>query len=144
MCMPECGIQSLCLSFATCRKVTMATQKQLARLWHTTNIYMYPPIHEYAEKLTSLFPDPLKVNCFWLELGLVKRVFVYKKYLFNNWGPWYLYRENLYGEYKLSVREHEGPQGLFFRPSCRQAQYPQFLFCLFSPPSCHCEEALPA
>ncbi|XP_066037151.1 alanine--glyoxylate aminotransferase 2, mitochondrial [Chamaea fasciata] len=42
-------------------KVTMATQKQLARLWHTTNIYMYPAIHEYAEKLTSLFPDPLKV-----------------------------------------------------------------------------------
>ncbi|XP_032941453.1 alanine--glyoxylate aminotransferase 2, mitochondrial isoform X5 [Catharus ustulatus] len=45
-------------------KVTMATQKQLARLWHTTNIYMYPAIHEYAEKLTSLFPDPLKVVYF--------------------------------------------------------------------------------
>ncbi|KAM3655058.1 alanine--glyoxylate aminotransferase 2, mitochondrial isoform X2 [Ammospiza nelsoni] len=42
-------------------KVTMATQKQLARLWHTTNIYMHPAIHEYVEKLTSLFPDPLKV-----------------------------------------------------------------------------------
>ncbi|NWR38856.1 AGT2 aminotransferase, partial [Tachuris rubrigastra] len=42
-------------------KVTMATQKQLARLWHTTNIYMHPSIHEYAEKLTSLLPDPLKV-----------------------------------------------------------------------------------
>ncbi|NXX67094.1 AGT2 aminotransferase, partial [Spizella passerina] len=42
-------------------KVTMATQKQLARLWHTTNIYMHPAIHEYAEKLTSLLPYPLKV-----------------------------------------------------------------------------------
>ncbi|XP_071586013.1 alanine--glyoxylate aminotransferase 2, mitochondrial isoform X6 [Heliangelus exortis] len=42
-------------------KVTVATQKQLARLWHTTNIYMHPSIHEYAEKLASLFPDPLKV-----------------------------------------------------------------------------------
>ncbi|OXB79160.1 UNVERIFIED_CONTAM: hypothetical protein H355_006619 [Colinus virginianus] len=42
-------------------KVTMAAQKQLACLWHTTNIYMHPSIHEYAEKLTSLFPDPLKV-----------------------------------------------------------------------------------
>ncbi|XP_071658384.1 alanine--glyoxylate aminotransferase 2, mitochondrial isoform X3 [Patagioenas fasciata] len=41
-------------------KVTIATQKQLARLWHTTNIYMHPSIQEYAEKLTSLFPDPLK------------------------------------------------------------------------------------
>lgn len=51
-------------SCATCRKVTMATQKQLARLWHTTNIYMHPSIQEYAEKLTSLLPDPLKVRCF--------------------------------------------------------------------------------
>ncbi|XP_033928862.1 alanine--glyoxylate aminotransferase 2, mitochondrial isoform X4 [Melopsittacus undulatus] len=42
-------------------KVTMATQKQLARLWHTSSIYMHPSIQEYAEKLTSLFPDPLKV-----------------------------------------------------------------------------------
>ncbi|XP_021235653.1 alanine--glyoxylate aminotransferase 2, mitochondrial [Numida meleagris] len=42
-------------------KVTMAAQKQLACLWHTTNIYMHPSIHEYAEKLTSLLPDPLKV-----------------------------------------------------------------------------------
>ncbi|XP_030368148.1 alanine--glyoxylate aminotransferase 2, mitochondrial isoform X2 [Strigops habroptila] len=42
-------------------KVTMATQKQLARLWHISSIYMHPSIQEYAEKLTSLFPDPLKV-----------------------------------------------------------------------------------
>ncbi|XP_032061931.1 alanine--glyoxylate aminotransferase 2, mitochondrial isoform X2 [Aythya fuligula] len=42
-------------------KVTMAIQKQLARLWHTTNIYMHPSIQEYAEKLTLLLPDPLKV-----------------------------------------------------------------------------------
>uniref|UniRef100_A0A663FEQ9 Alanine--glyoxylate aminotransferase 2, mitochondrial n=1 Tax=Aquila chrysaetos chrysaetos TaxID=223781 RepID=A0A663FEQ9_AQUCH len=41
-------------------KVTTATQKQLARLWHTSNIYMHPSIQEYAEKLTSLLPDPLK------------------------------------------------------------------------------------
>ncbi|KAM8985076.1 alanine--glyoxylate aminotransferase 2, mitochondrial isoform 2-T2 [Ara ararauna] len=42
-------------------KVTMATQKQLARLWHISSIYMHPSIQEYAEKLTSFFPDPLKV-----------------------------------------------------------------------------------
>uniref|UniRef100_A0A8C0EMD5 Alanine--glyoxylate aminotransferase 2, mitochondrial n=1 Tax=Bubo bubo TaxID=30461 RepID=A0A8C0EMD5_BUBBB len=42
-------------------KVTVAAQKQLGRLWHTANIYMHPSIHEYAEKLTSLLPDPLKV-----------------------------------------------------------------------------------
>lgn len=48
---------------ATYRKVTMATQKQLARLWHISSIYMHPSIQEYAEKLTSLFPDPLKVLC---------------------------------------------------------------------------------
>ncbi|XP_019373817.1 PREDICTED: alanine--glyoxylate aminotransferase 2, mitochondrial [Gavialis gangeticus] len=42
-------------------KVTAAAQKQLGRLWHTTNIYMHPSIQEYAEKLTALLPDPLKV-----------------------------------------------------------------------------------
>ncbi|XP_053304107.1 alanine--glyoxylate aminotransferase 2, mitochondrial [Spea bombifrons] len=42
-------------------KVTEAAQKQLGRLWHTTNIYLHPPIHEYAEKLTSLLPGNLKV-----------------------------------------------------------------------------------
>ncbi|XP_062984227.1 alanine--glyoxylate aminotransferase 2, mitochondrial [Elgaria multicarinata webbii] len=42
-------------------KVTAAAQKQLGRLWHTSNIYLHPTIHEYAEKLTLLFPDPLKV-----------------------------------------------------------------------------------
>ncbi|XP_025893828.1 alanine--glyoxylate aminotransferase 2, mitochondrial isoform X1 [Nothoprocta perdicaria] len=42
-------------------KVTAAAQAQLARLWHTSSIYMHPPIQEYAEKLASLLPDPLKV-----------------------------------------------------------------------------------
>ncbi|XP_053159716.1 alanine--glyoxylate aminotransferase 2, mitochondrial isoform X2 [Hemicordylus capensis] len=42
-------------------KVTAAAQKQLGRLWHTSCIYMHPAIQEYAEKLASLLPDPLKV-----------------------------------------------------------------------------------
>ncbi|KAG7241104.1 hypothetical protein INR49_025847, partial [Caranx melampygus] len=42
-------------------KVTAAAEQQLKRLWHTTNIYVYPPLHEYCEKLASYFPDPLKV-----------------------------------------------------------------------------------
>ncbi|KAH0627878.1 hypothetical protein JD844_008421 [Phrynosoma platyrhinos] len=42
-------------------KVTAAAQKQLGRLWHTSNLFMHPGIQEYAEKLASLFPDPLKV-----------------------------------------------------------------------------------
>ncbi|XP_040052838.2 alanine--glyoxylate aminotransferase 2, mitochondrial-like [Gasterosteus aculeatus] len=42
-------------------KVTEATQRQLKRLCHTTNIYVHPPLHEYVEKLASYFPDPLKV-----------------------------------------------------------------------------------
>ncbi|MGH0172905.1 UNVERIFIED_CONTAM: hypothetical protein FKN15_064131, partial [Acipenser sinensis] len=41
--------------------VNAAAQKQMGRLWHTTNIYMHSPIHEYAEKLALLLPDPLKV-----------------------------------------------------------------------------------
>uniref|UniRef100_A0A665UDM4 Alanine--glyoxylate aminotransferase 2, mitochondrial n=1 Tax=Echeneis naucrates TaxID=173247 RepID=A0A665UDM4_ECHNA len=42
-------------------KVTAAAEKQLKKLWHTTNIYVYPSIHEYCEKLASRLPDPLKV-----------------------------------------------------------------------------------
>ena len=38
-----------------------ALQKQAERLWHTTSIYMYPGIQEYAEKLASKLPDPLNV-----------------------------------------------------------------------------------
>lgn len=42
-------------------KVTEAAVKQLKMLWHTTNIYVYPSIQEYCEKLASYLPDPLKV-----------------------------------------------------------------------------------
>lgn len=129
----QCGIHSLCLSLGSCRKVTMATQKQLARLWHTTNIYMYPAIHEYAEKLTSLFPDPLKVNWFWQEQGLVKWVSVYKKYLLNNQEPWYLYGENLYWEYRLSVKEHEGPQAFSLDLAINKHNIPNFCSVCFLP-----------
>ncbi len=33
-------------------------------LWHTTNIYMHPKIHEYAEKLASKLPGDLNVVYF--------------------------------------------------------------------------------
>uniref|UniRef100_A0AAQ5ZP98 Alanine--glyoxylate aminotransferase 2, mitochondrial n=1 Tax=Amphiprion ocellaris TaxID=80972 RepID=A0AAQ5ZP98_AMPOC len=42
-------------------KVTAAAEQQLKDLWHTTNIYVYPALHEYCEKLASYLPDPLKV-----------------------------------------------------------------------------------
>ncbi|XP_052393921.1 alanine--glyoxylate aminotransferase 2, mitochondrial-like [Carassius gibelio] len=45
-------------------KVTETVEKQLRRLWHTTAIYVNPQMQEYAEKLASLLPDPLKVVCF--------------------------------------------------------------------------------
>ena len=44
------------------RKVNERLKQQLDRLWHTTNIYMHPGIHEYAEKLTAKLPGDLKVN----------------------------------------------------------------------------------
>uniref|UniRef100_A0A672MPU0 Alanine--glyoxylate aminotransferase 2, mitochondrial n=1 Tax=Sinocyclocheilus grahami TaxID=75366 RepID=A0A672MPU0_SINGR len=44
-------------------RVTETAEKQLRRLWHTTAIYVYPQIQEYAEKLASLLPDPLKTMC---------------------------------------------------------------------------------
>ncbi|XP_023230092.1 alanine--glyoxylate aminotransferase 2, mitochondrial-like [Centruroides sculpturatus] len=49
-------------------KVTEAAVNQMKKLWHVTNIYMYPHIQEYAEKLTSYFPGDLKV-CFFCNSG---------------------------------------------------------------------------
>ncbi|XP_045427549.1 alanine--glyoxylate aminotransferase 2, mitochondrial isoform X3 [Pipistrellus kuhlii] len=45
-------------------KVNAVAQKQLGRLWHTSNLFFHPPIHEYAEQLSALLPDPLKVIFF--------------------------------------------------------------------------------
>lgn len=45
-------------------KVTAALTDQLNTLWHTTNIYLHPKIHEYAERLVATLPDPLKVVYF--------------------------------------------------------------------------------
>ena len=45
-----------------CRKVTEAAEKQMKKLWHTTNIYMQPAIHEYARKLAQKLPEHLKVD----------------------------------------------------------------------------------
>uniref|UniRef100_A0A8C5AVF8 Alanine--glyoxylate aminotransferase 2, mitochondrial n=1 Tax=Gadus morhua TaxID=8049 RepID=A0A8C5AVF8_GADMO len=42
-------------------KVTAVAVAQMKRLWHTTCIYVTPPLQEYCEKLASLLPDPLKV-----------------------------------------------------------------------------------
>ena len=47
-----------------CRKVNDRLKKQLDLLWHTTNIYMHPGIHEYAEKLTAKLPGDLKVKTY--------------------------------------------------------------------------------
>lgn len=42
-------------------KVVAAAEAQMKKLWHTTSIYLYPGIHEYARKLTSKLPGNLKV-----------------------------------------------------------------------------------
>lgn len=44
------------------RKVTTVAQKQMDRLWHTSSVFFHPPMHEYAEKLSALLPEPLKVQ----------------------------------------------------------------------------------
>ena len=31
-------------------------------MWHLTNIYLHPGIHEYAEKLTAKLPENLSVS----------------------------------------------------------------------------------
>ncbi|XP_054733040.1 alanine--glyoxylate aminotransferase 2, mitochondrial isoform X2 [Anastrepha obliqua] len=45
-------------------KVNLALEQQINTLWHTTNIYMHPKLHEYAERLTAKFPGDLKTVCF--------------------------------------------------------------------------------
>lgn len=45
-------------------KVLEATTNQMQKLWHTTNIYLHPRIHEYAERLVSTLPGNLKVAYF--------------------------------------------------------------------------------
>ncbi|KAG3266802.1 alanine--glyoxylate aminotransferase 2, transcript variant X4 [Ictidomys tridecemlineatus] len=42
-------------------KVNAAAQKQLSRLWHTSSVFFHPPMHTYAEQLSALLPEPLKV-----------------------------------------------------------------------------------
>ena len=41
-------------------RVSAALHDQVDTLWHTTNVYLHPKIHEYAERLTERFPEPLK------------------------------------------------------------------------------------
>nr|XP_039248416.1 alanine--glyoxylate aminotransferase 2, mitochondrial-like [Styela clava] len=45
-------------------KVNEAAQKQMESLWHTTAIYMTPPVYEFAEKLVDTMPGDLKVCIF--------------------------------------------------------------------------------
>ena len=45
-------------------KVTEALSQQIQRLWHTTNIYLHPMVHEYATRLVETLPEPLKVVYF--------------------------------------------------------------------------------
>lgn len=45
-----------------------ALEEQINTLWHTTNIYMHPKIHEYAEKLTATLPGDLK-NVYFVNSG---------------------------------------------------------------------------
>ncbi|XP_035892423.1 alanine--glyoxylate aminotransferase 2, mitochondrial isoform X1 [Anopheles stephensi] len=49
-------------------KVNAALEEQLRTLWHTTNIYMHPKLHEYAEKLVTKLPGDLK-NVYFVNSG---------------------------------------------------------------------------
>ncbi|XP_014679555.1 PREDICTED: LOW QUALITY PROTEIN: alanine--glyoxylate aminotransferase 2 homolog 1, mitochondrial-like [Priapulus caudatus] len=49
-------------------KVKQALRDQMDLLWHTTNIYLHPKIHEYAEKLVARLPGDLKV-CYFTNSG---------------------------------------------------------------------------
>lgn len=49
-------------------RTNKAAHDQIEKLWHTTNIYMHSPIHEYAKKLTDKLPGDLKV-CYFVNSG---------------------------------------------------------------------------
>lgn len=50
------------LSVGHCHpKVTKALEDQSRKLWHCTNVYLHPKIHEYVEKLAAKMPGNLKV-----------------------------------------------------------------------------------
>ena len=57
------------------RKVNKALKDQVDRLWHTTNIYLHPTIHEYGKKLASKFPGKLKVCSTTAECLLALQIF---------------------------------------------------------------------
>lgn len=42
-------------------KVTAVAKRQMDRLWHTSSVFFHSPMHEYAERLSALLPEPLKV-----------------------------------------------------------------------------------
>ena len=65
-CHPLVYIMSNCVSPLS--KVTQAAKRQLDKLWHTTNIYMHPNIHEFGEKLASKLPGDLKVQLHFASL----------------------------------------------------------------------------
>lgn len=44
--------------------VLEAVNRQMKELWHTTNIYLHPNIHKYAETLTGTLPEHLDVVYF--------------------------------------------------------------------------------
>ncbi|XP_052823038.1 alanine--glyoxylate aminotransferase 2, mitochondrial isoform X1 [Octopus bimaculoides] len=44
--------------------VVEAAEKQLNDLWHTTNIYLHPTLHQYASELVAKLPGDLKVVYF--------------------------------------------------------------------------------
>jgi alanine-glyoxylate transaminase/(R)-3-amino-2-methylpropionate-pyruvate transaminase len=49
-------------------KVNKALHDQIDKLWHTTTIYLYPGLSEYAQKLASKMPGNLKA-CLFVNSG---------------------------------------------------------------------------
>ncbi len=50
------------VSLFRCRRVNQRLKDQIDRFWHTTNVYMNSPLHEYARKLTAKLPENLSVS----------------------------------------------------------------------------------
>lgn len=90
--------------------VTNAAKKQLDHLWHTTNIYYHPTIHEYAELMASKLPGNLKVQIIFYKNG--STLFMYS-ILVRNLGN--QFSQIRYKQEKVKVLKYETINSISFQ-----------------------------
>jgi alanine-glyoxylate transaminase/(R)-3-amino-2-methylpropionate-pyruvate transaminase len=65
-------------------KVNHALKQQVDKLWHTTPIYLYPPIYEFTQKLIKKMPGDLNVCIFTNSGSEANDLAMYMSRLYTN------------------------------------------------------------